>query len=173
MLGRIAVRYVVTLLMIVLVGFYPSPTLAQNQGCYGCNVIDDGRLNSGLIGQMVIQRQNGTVIKVIVMDVDPSSGRLRWVDSSSKTGWNEARHYYTPSRSKEQDTGLGWAVIGAVIVGVAAASSQAPGSRAQSKPISPDARRRECENKCYSQAYDPRERSSGQYHCLNQCRRYQ
>ena len=169
-------RNFVIFLLSVAIGLSPSPSFTQTQNCSlgGCNIVHDGLFNSQLIGQTVVERQNLSRATVVVIDVDLTSGMLRWRLPSGATGWNYATNYYTVSRSQERDRN---ALIGIFTV-LAGAAAAANSSSQQGPPVSDNSgyQRIECENRCNTQGYDPRgglnSVEAARHNCIQQCRRY-
>jgi hypothetical protein len=157
----------------------PIPTAAHAQrSCYGCNVVDDGRLNQGLVGSTVYYRGGGKVIPVRVLAVDRSTGRLKWQTKDGRTGWGPARRYYTPARSREQSTGIGLGVAAAAVAAVCLAGGCSSKSRDSDRrrygtrdSSSRATEYQRCRTRCQSQAYDvdPIRDNAGRAACLRSC----
>jgi len=70
-------------------------------GCQACNIVSEGLFNESLANHYIYYNGNQTYIKVTVLAVDLRNEKLEWQTSDGKTGWTEARYFYSEQSVNE------------------------------------------------------------------------
>ena len=134
-------------------------------GCWGCNIVDGGQINSNLIG-VTLYTDGGT--RLVVQQVDIYNSQVLVRNSQGATYWMSGTRLYDASNKEERNVTTA-GVVGAGIFALLLGSSS--NNRSGSSNNSSRDSRYQCERRCEQTThhFDPGRQTAAENQCKRRC----